>query len=102
MNAANGGDRPIHQRTLEAVVLSCFLRVEKADHNHHAGKDKLLLTDKVRSRVAHFFEQELKACAAELGGPAKQWPARYDFSLLVFVMQLADDFDILFWCDFVA
>ncbi len=60
------------------------------------------LTDKVRSRVAQFFEQELKACAAELGGPAKQWPARYDFSLLVFVMQLADDFDILFWCDFVA
>ncbi len=102
MNAANGGDRPIHQRTLEAVVLSCFLRVEKADHNHHAGKDKLLLTDKVRSRVAQFFEPELKACAAELGGPANHWPARYGFSLLVFFVQLLDDFDVLSWCDWIA
>ena len=25
------------------------------------------------------FEQELKACAAELGGPAKEWPVRYGF-----------------------
>jgi hypothetical protein len=50
----------------------------------------------VRSRVAQFFEQELKACAAELGGPAKQWPARYGFSLLILSVQLLDHFDVLF------
>ena len=65
-------------------------------------KEKLRLTDNVRSRVAQFFEQELKACAAELGGSAKKWPARYGFSLLILFVQLLDDFDILFWCDWVA
>jgi len=74
----------------------------KADENQDANRKKLRLTDKVRSRVAQFFEQELKACAAELGGPAKQWPARYGFSLLIFFLQLVDDFDILFWCDWIA
>ncbi len=63
----------------------------KANHNGDAGRDKLRLTEKVRSRVAQFFEQELKACAAELGGPAKQWPARYGFSLLIIALQLLDD-----------
>jgi len=65
----------------------CFLGADpdkpsgrlQADHNLDAGKEKLRLTDKVRSRIAQFFEQELKACAAELGGPAKHWPARYGF-----------------------
>jgi hypothetical protein len=74
----------------------------KPDDNGDAGKEKLRLTEKVRSRVAQFFEQELKDCAAELGGPAKHWPARYGFSLLIFFIQLLDDFDILFWCDWVA
>jgi hypothetical protein len=73
-----------------------------ADYNAQAGIEKLRLTDKVRSRVAQFFEQELKACAAELGGPAKHWPARYGFSLLIIFLQLADDFDLLFWCDWIA
>ena len=73
----------------------------KANDNQDTKKEKLRLTDKVRSRVAQFFEQELKACAAELGGPAKQWPGRYGFSLLIFFLQIADDFDILFWCDWV-
>jgi len=44
----------------------------------------------------------LKACAAELGGPANHWPARYGFSLLVFFVQLLDDFDVLSWCDWIA
>lgn len=65
----------------------CFLGADpdkpsgrlQADHNLDAGKERLRLTDKVRSRIAQFFEQELKACAAELGGPAKHWPARYGF-----------------------
>ncbi len=74
----------------------------KAEDNRDANRKKLRLTDKVRSRVAQFFEQELKACASELGGPAKQWPVRYGFSLLILFVQLLDDFDILFWCDWVA
>ncbi len=73
-----------------------------AEQNWDAGKEKLQLTDKVRSRVAQFFEQELKACAEELGGPAKHWPARYGFSLLVLAVQLMDDLDIFFWVDWVA
>jgi hypothetical protein len=43
-----------------------------ADYNGQAGNEKLLLTDKVRSRVAQFFEEEVEDCAAELGGPAKE------------------------------
>jgi hypothetical protein len=74
----------------------------KANHNGDARSDKLRLTEKVRSRVAQFFEHELKACAEELGGPAKQWPARYGFSLVIFFVQLMDDFDILFWCDWIT
>jgi hypothetical protein len=74
----------------------------KAEDNQDAKRDKLRLSDKVRSRVAQFFEQELKACATELGGPAKDWPARYGFSLLISFIQLLDGFDILFWCDWVA
>jgi hypothetical protein len=42
--------------------------------------EKLLLTDKVRSHLAQFFKKELKTCAAVLGGPARDWPARYGFS----------------------
>jgi hypothetical protein len=68
----------------------------KADDNQDAKRDKLRFTENVRSRVAQFFEQELKACAAELGGPAKQWPARYGFSLLILSVQLLDHFDVLF------
>lgn len=62
----------------------------------------LRLTAKVRARIAQFFEQELKACAAELGGPARRWPARCRFSVIIFLAQLVDDFDILFWCDWIA
>jgi hypothetical protein len=51
-----------------------------ADYNSWAGMEKLQLTDKVRSHLAQFFKKELKACAEQLGGPARQWPARYGFS----------------------
>ena len=74
----------------------------KADENQDAKRDKLRLTDRVRSRVAQFFEQELKTCAAELGGPAKHWPARYGFSLLIFFVQLLGGLDVLSWCDWIA
>jgi len=71
--------------------------------NNDAGCDKLRLTAKVRDRVAQFFEHELKACAAELGGRARSWPARYGFSFLLFFWDLLDDsIDLLFWCDWIC
>jgi hypothetical protein len=51
----------------------------KADYNSWAGTEKLLLTDQVRSHLARFFKKELNTCAARLGGPAREWPARYGF-----------------------
>ena len=74
----------------------------RADHNNSAGKEKLQLTDKVRSHVAEFFKDELRACARELGGRAREWPARYGFSLLWFFIELADDLDLLLWCDWLV
>jgi len=50
-----------------------------ADYNSWTKMEKLPLTDKVRSRLAKFFKKELKSCAARLGGPAREWPARYGF-----------------------
>jgi len=74
----------------------------KPDYNGQGGKEKLPLTDKVRECVAQFFEEELKDCAAELGGPAKQWPAKYGLSLVILFLQMIDEFDLLFWCDWLA
>ena len=74
----------------------------KPNDNNDAGREKLRLTAKVRDRMAQFFEQELKACAAELGGRAKSWPTRYGFSLLLFFWDLLDDIDLLFWCDWIT
>lgn len=62
--------------------------------------EKLPLTDNVRLHLAQFFKKELQACAAQLDGPAKSWPARYGFALLWW---LADWFDDLFlWLDWVG
>jgi hypothetical protein len=77
-------------------------RTVTADYNSWARMEKLPLTDKVRSHLAQFFKKELKTCAALLGGPAKDWPARYGFSLLLFVWDLLDDFDLLSWCDWIS
>jgi hypothetical protein len=55
-----------------------------ADHDSWGRKEKLPLTDEVRSHLAQFFKKELKTCAARLGGAARNWPARYGFSLLLF------------------
>jgi hypothetical protein len=52
--------------------------------------------------VAHFFEKELKACASELDGRAKSWPARYGFSLLLVFWDFMGDIDLLFWCDWIS
>jgi len=74
----------------------------RPEHNGNSTKEKLRLTNKVRCRVARFFEQELKAYATELGGPAKHWPARYGFSFLFFFLQFADDLDLFLWFDWIA
>ena len=75
----------------------------KPHENAESGREKLRLTVRVRARIAEFFEQELKACAAELGGRAKSWPARYGFSLLLYFWDLLDDsIDLLFWCDWIC
>jgi hypothetical protein len=50
-----------------------------ADYNSWNRMEKLPLTNEVRSHLAQFFKKELKTCAARLGGPAKNWPARYGF-----------------------
>jgi hypothetical protein len=50
-----------------------------AGYNSWAGMEKLPLTDQVRSHLARFFKKELKTCAVRLGGPAREWPARYGF-----------------------
>ena len=73
-----------------------------ADYNSWARMDKLVLTDKVRSHLAQFFKKELKTCAARLGGPARDWPARYGFSLLLFLSDLLDDIDLLSFCDWIS
>ncbi len=72
------------------------------DSNSWAGMDKLPLSDQVRLHLAQFFKNELKTCAARLGGPARDWPARYGFSLLFFFWELADYFDLFLWCDWLA
>jgi hypothetical protein len=51
----------------------------RANYNSWAGMEKLPLASKVRTHLAHFFQKELRACATRLGGPAKEWPARYGF-----------------------
>ena len=50
-----------------------------ADYNSWTRMEKLRLTDGVRAHLAKAFKKELKICAAQLGGPAREWPARYGF-----------------------
>ena len=75
----------------------------KAEGKINETEKKLPLTESVRSQVARFFEQELKTCAAKLGGPAKRWPARYGIFSILWFLQLVcgcDDFslDLFIWC----
>ena len=50
-----------------------------ADNNNWTRMEKLPLANEIRSHLARFFKKELKTCAARLGGPARDWPARYGF-----------------------
>ena len=72
------------------------------DYNGWARMEKLPLTDHVRSHLARFFKKELKICAARLGGPARDWPARYGFSLLLVLWDLLDDLDLFSWLDWIG
>jgi hypothetical protein len=65
-------------RFLDADVDKPGRRVS-ADHNSWTRMERLPLTNKVRSHLARFFKKELQSCAALLGGPARDWPARYGF-----------------------
>jgi hypothetical protein len=47
------------------------------DYNAKARKERLSLHETMQAYLARFFEEELKACATELGGAARKWPARY-------------------------
>jgi len=71
--------------------------------NTWGSMEKLPLTDKIRSHLAQFFKKELKTCAARLGGAARDWPARYGFSLLLLFWNLLDDsIDLFFWRDWIS
>jgi Sulfotransferase family len=73
-----------------------------ANRNSDADKKKLRLSEQVRSRLGLFFKKELKACAEELGGRAKHWPARYGFSLIWLLLDLVDDIDLCVVADWLT
>ena len=51
-----------------------------ADYNSWTRMEKLRAHKQVYDRIwLRFFKKELKTCAARLGGPAREWPARYGF-----------------------
>jgi hypothetical protein len=50
-----------------------------ADYDAKAKQERLSLPDKTRVHIARFFEEELKASAEELAGPARDWPGRYGY-----------------------
>jgi hypothetical protein len=47
------------------------------DHNPKAGVWKPEMTSAIRETLTDHFRDELHRCADELGGPARNWPARY-------------------------
>jgi hypothetical protein len=75
---------------------------ETAKHNSWSKMHKLVLTDKVRLHLAQFFKKELKTCATKFGGPARNWPARYGFSLLILLAQFWDHLDGLLGTEWIA
>lgn len=49
----------------------------EAGYNRKSGQDKLVMTDDMREALIRHFADEIRTCAQVLGGPAKEWPARY-------------------------
>jgi hypothetical protein len=35
------------------------------------------MTPDIRARLIAVYRDELRSCAEEFGGPAREWPARY-------------------------
>ncbi|HEY4282320.1 MAG TPA: sulfotransferase [Chthoniobacterales bacterium] len=72
---------PVHLRASIVTVLGGDPKkmsdILPPDYNPKAVKQKLPLTESARTHLARFFEDELKACAVELGGPATDWAKRY-------------------------
>ncbi len=54
-----------------------------ADYNPKAAKEKLMMNAETRQKLVDFFADELRACATELGGAARDWPKRYGLSLSI-------------------
>ena len=48
-----------------------------ADYNRKSSREKLEMTPRLRSRVVALCADELRACAATLGGPAPGWARKY-------------------------
>jgi hypothetical protein len=48
-----------------------------ANHNRKASYAKIPMSDEVRDYLAAEFAAEIRYAAAELGGPAEAWPAKY-------------------------
>jgi hypothetical protein len=48
-----------------------------ADYNRKSDREKLEMTDLVRGILVSHFAAEIRACAANFGGAAKEWEAKY-------------------------
>jgi hypothetical protein len=49
----------------------------RADQKIKEDTNKPSLTAEVRNHLGRFFARELRTCAIELGGAAREWPSRY-------------------------
>jgi hypothetical protein len=48
------------------------------DFNRKQGKHKIQMTNAVREALRLHFRDELERCAGLFGGPANEWPMRYN------------------------
>jgi hypothetical protein len=48
-----------------------------AEHNRKAARTKVEMSDEIRERLIAHFAREIRRSAEELGGRAREWPARY-------------------------
>jgi hypothetical protein len=48
-----------------------------ADHNRKSARMKVEMSDEIRERLIAYFAREIRRSAEELGGRAREWPARY-------------------------
>jgi hypothetical protein len=48
-----------------------------AEHNRKSARKKVEMSDEIRERLVAHFAREIRRSAEELGGRAREWPARY-------------------------